>query len=84
MVIVKLGAESYRQGKVFHFDREKMRVLDGNPSWAAGWEAMSRDQAKPHHLPGWSAGDKGSTLYPQEYQSLAGDWIDGVDPAKRG
>ena len=34
MVIVKLGLESYREGKVFHFDRETMTVSDGNPSWA--------------------------------------------------
>lgn len=82
MVIVKLGAESYRQGKVFHFDRENMRVTDGNPSWAQGWEKMSADQAKPHHIPGWKAGDTGSTLFTPDYQRLAGEWIDGVDPAK--
>lgn len=83
MVIVKLGAESYRQGKVFHFDRDQMLVLEGNPSWARGWEKMSAEQASPKHIPGWSAGDTGSKLYVQDHQSLAGDWIDGVDPAKR-
>jgi predicted dehydrogenase len=84
MVIVKLGAESYRQGKVFHFDREQMKVVDGNPGWATHWEKMSAARAKPHHLSGWSAGDGGSTLYPADYQRLAGDWVDGVDPASDG
>jgi predicted dehydrogenase len=84
MVIVKLGAASYRQGKIFHFDRENMRVIDGNPSWATRWEALSAERAKPQHIPGWSAGDAGSVLYPADYQRLAGDWIDGVDPAARG
>jgi predicted dehydrogenase len=83
MVIVKLGAESYRQGKVFHFDREKMRVIEGNATWAAGWETMSAERAAPHHIPGWAAGNTGSTLYPQDFQRLAGDWINGVDPASR-
>ena len=41
MVIVKLGSESYREGKVFHFDRETMTVSDGNPSWAKQWEQLS-------------------------------------------
>ena len=82
MVIVKLGAESYRRGKIFHFDRDTLQVSDGNASWAAQWEAMSAERAKPHHVPGWSAGDAGSILYPEEYQRLAGDWIGGVDPAQ--
>ena len=34
MVIVKLGSQSYRQGKVFHFDRETMTVKDADASWA--------------------------------------------------
>ncbi len=83
MVIVKLGAESYRQGKVFHFDREKMQVTDGNPSWAQGWESLSEQRGPARQIAGWSAGDKGSKLIPQEYQRLEGPWIDGIDPASK-
>jgi hypothetical protein len=81
MVIVKLGSESYRQGKVFHFDRETMTVKDGDGSWAKGWEQMSHDGASPKHVPGWKAGDTGSKLYPPGYMKLAGPWVNGVDPA---
>jgi hypothetical protein len=81
MVIVKLGSESYRQGKVFHFDRETMTVEDGDGSWAKGWEQMSHEGASPKHVPGWTAGDTGSKLYPPGYMKLAGPWIDGIDPA---
>lgn len=81
MVVVKLGAMSYRQGKVFHFNRESMTYGDGDSSWAQGWEQMSYAGAKPKHVPGWNAGDKGSLLTPEPYQRLAGPWIDGVDPA---
>jgi len=81
MVIVKLGSESYRQGKAFHFDRETMTVQDADPSWAKGWEKMSHERAAARHVPGWNAGDTGSKLYPPEYQKLAGPWTGGVDPA---
>ena len=40
MVIVKLGALSHREGKVFHFDRDTMTVSDGNPGWASMWEEV--------------------------------------------
>jgi predicted dehydrogenase len=83
MTVVKLGARSYREGKVFHFNRETMAISDGNASWAAGWEKMSHDRAKPVHIPGWHAGDRGSLLVPKDYQKLEGPWIDGVDPAPR-
>jgi predicted dehydrogenase len=81
MVIVKLGAESYRQGKVFHFDRDSLSVKDADGSWAKRWEKMSHEGASPEHVPGWQAGDTGSELYPREYQKLAGPWTGGVDPA---
>jgi predicted dehydrogenase len=84
MVIVKLGSESYRQGKVFHFDRETMTVKDGDGSWAKGWEQMSHEGASPRHVPDWRAGQTGSVLYPREYQKLAGPWTGGVDPAAGG
>jgi predicted dehydrogenase len=81
MVIVKLGSESYRQGKVFHFDPATMAVKNADGSWAEGWEKLSHAGAAPKHLPGWTAGSAGSRLYPREYQKLAGPWIKGVDPA---
>jgi predicted dehydrogenase len=83
MVIVKLGSESYRQGKVFHFDRETMSIKDADGSWAKGWEQMSHAGHSPKQVPGWKAGDTGSVLYPREYQKLAGPWINGVDPAAK-
>jgi predicted dehydrogenase len=81
MVIVKLGSESYRQGKVFHFDSQTMTVSDGNPSWAKVWEQLSAQGGPARHVPGWKAGNTGSVLHPEEYQKLAGPWVDGVDPA---
>lgn len=83
MVIVKLGARSYREGKVFHFDPAAMRISDGNNSWAKGWENMSQARAVPKHVPGWHAGNTGSTLIPKPYQSLEGPWVNGVDPAAK-
>jgi predicted dehydrogenase len=84
MVIVKLGSKSYREGKAFHFDREKLAVSDGDTSWAQRWEKMSKEHAAVQNIPGWKGGDKGSKLYPREYQKLAGPWINGVDPAGKG
>ncbi len=80
MTIVKLGTRSYREGKVFHFDRETLTISDGNSTWADGWQKMSADRAKPNHISGWSGGDKGSLLIPKPYQKLAGPWVDGNDP----
>jgi hypothetical protein len=37
VMIVKLAVRSYREGKVFHVDREG-NVTDGDSSWAAGWK----------------------------------------------
>jgi hypothetical protein len=84
MVIVKLGSKSYREGKAYHFDGEKLAVSNGDTSWAARWEKMSKEHAAAKHIPGWTAGDEGSKLYPREYQKLAGPWINGVDPAASG
>lgn len=81
MVVVKLGAKSYREGKVFHFDGESLTYSDGDASWAKRWEQMSYDGADAKHVPGWTAGNTGSKLKPEAYQSLAGPWTDGVDPA---
>jgi predicted dehydrogenase len=78
---VILGAQSYRQGKVFHFDAANGTYKDGDASWAAKWEELSKQRAKPMQVPGWKAGDTGSVLKPPAYMSLAGPWANGVDPA---
>jgi predicted dehydrogenase len=81
VMIANLAVQSYREGKVFQIDRQG-RVVNGDGSWAAQWERMSKAHAKPNHVPGWKAGDAGSVLYPPEYQKLAGPWIDGQPPKK--
>ncbi len=81
VVTVILGAMSYRNGKVYHFDAATGTYTDGNPGWAKKWESMSKAREKPKHVPGWHAGDKGSVLKPEDYQSLGGPWVDGKDPA---
>ncbi len=80
VMVVNLAVRSYREGKVFHVDRQG-KVSDGDGSWADGWEAMSAAKAAPRHVAGWRAGDAGSTLTPPAYQALAGPWHDGQDPA---
>ncbi len=78
---VILGARSYREGKVFHFDDETLSIHDGDSSWAKGWEQRSKERGKPNHIAGWNAGDHGSLLEEPSYMKLAGPWEDGVDPA---
>ena len=82
IVTVNLGARSYREGKVFHFDSDKMEVQEADASWADQWEARSKERGKPSHIPGWNAGDYGSTLTEPDYMSLAGPWKNGQDPKK--
>ena len=77
---VILGARSYREGKVFHFDPENLTIHDGNSDWANGWEERSRKRGKPNHISGWNAGDYGSILEEPDYMKLAGPWKDGKDP----
>lgn len=77
---VILGAQSYRQGKVFHFDDETHTIHDGDSSWAKGWEARSAERGKPNHIAGWKAGDHGSILEEPDYMKLGGPWKDGKDP----
>ena len=81
IVTVNLGVRSYREGKAFHVDPVTHEVSDADASWAKRWEAMSKDRAKAEHIPGWAAGDTGSTLVDPSYQKLEGPWVDGKDPA---
>ncbi len=82
VMVVNLAVRSYREGKVFHVDREG-NVSDGNSSWADNWEKMSKAKAQPRHVPGWTAGDAGSVMHAPEYQKLSGPWIDGQPPESR-
>ncbi|MFT5301617.1 MAG: putative dehydrogenase [Mariniblastus sp.] len=77
---VILGAQSYRQGKVYFFDDEAMEVREADSSWATNWEKISAKRGTPKHIPGWKAGTLGSTLEEPEYMKLAGPWVDGKPP----
>jgi predicted dehydrogenase len=77
---VLLGARSYREGKVFHFDKDTLSIGDGNASWAKKWEAKSRSREKPNHIPGWAGGDTGSLIKDPDYMKLAGPWVNDADP----
>lgn len=77
---VILGAQSYRQGKVYYFDDDKMSYHEADDSWATGWEKISAERGKPNHIPGWTADDYGSVLEEPEHMKLAGPWIDGKAP----
>ena len=81
VVTVILGAMSYRNGKVYHFEAASGTYSDGSPAWAKKWETLSKERGKPKHVPGWHAGDTGSTLRPEAYMTLAGPWVGGKDPA---
>jgi predicted dehydrogenase len=80
---VNLGAQSYRDGKVFFFDKETGKVREGDGTWSAKWEAMSKARSKPNHVPGWAAGDTGSLLQAPDYMSLAGPWKNGKPPEEQ-
>ncbi len=77
---VILGARSYREDRVFRFDGETGIISDGDGSWAKKWEAHSQAKLPAAHIPGWKAGDLGSTLVEPEYMKLAGPWVDGKPP----
>ena len=81
VVTVILGAMSYRNGKVYHFDARRNAYTEGDAGWARKWETLSAERGRPRHVPGWQAGDTGSQLFPEDYQKLAGPWVDGKDPA---
>ena len=84
ITLVNLGARSYRQGKAYFFDDQKLEISEADASWAAGWEAKSKKRSKPKHVAGWKAGDHGSLLEEPDYMSLAGPWIDGKPPTRKG
>ncbi len=80
-VTVSLGVLSYRNGKVYFWDKDKRVAREADATWAARWEARSKKRGKPNQVIGWKAGDKGSLLTPPPYQKLEGPWVNGRDPA---
>jgi predicted dehydrogenase len=84
IAVVNLGAKSYREGKVFFFDGNAKKVTLADASWAQRWEKMSKERAKPVHIPGWQGGDTGSLLEEPAYMALGGPWIDGKPPVAGG
>ncbi len=85
---VILGAQSHRNGIVYYFDKENgpRNALDahknGEKPWAQRWEERSKAGGPALHVPGWKAGDFGSTIENPTYMSLAGPWINGNPPEK--
>ena len=82
IVLVNLGARSYRDGKIYRFDDKTMTITEADGSWSKQWEARSKERGKPEHVPGWTAGDTGSTINEPDHQSLEGPWVNGKDPAE--
>jgi predicted dehydrogenase len=78
---VAMGVQSYRQGKVLFWDKEKREAVEADSSWAAKLEERSKDRGKPHQVPGWHAGNTGSFIEPPPWQKLAGPWTGDKDPA---
>ena len=81
---VNMGVQSYRQGKVLFWDKEKRAPKEADASWSSQWEARSKKRGKPNNIIGWTGGDKGNTITPPEYQKLEGPWVNGTDPAAGG
>ena len=79
--MISMGMISYREGRCLFFDKDKRQAVNADSSWARVWQERSRLRGKPSHVRGWKAGDTGSVLYPKDYQSLEGPWINGKDPA---
>jgi predicted dehydrogenase len=84
IVTITMGAESYRQGKVFEWDAAAQRVVESGPAFAQQWEKISHERGAPRHIQGWDPVNKDPMFSRQiapDYQKLEGPWIGGVDPA---
>jgi predicted dehydrogenase len=80
IAVVNLGAQSYRQGKVFFVDEDR-NISTEDPGWASRWETLSVAGGPVQHIPGWEAGDYGSKQRAPDYMKYGGPWVDGKDPA---
>ena len=79
-----MGVQSYREGKALFFNKENGAITEADRSWAARWEERSDLRGTPNQIMGWNADPlEGSTLTLPDYQKLEGDWVNGVDPAKK-
>jgi predicted dehydrogenase len=78
---VNMGVQSYRQGQVLFWDKERRRPTVADASWATRLERRSHERGHPNQIIGWTGGNRGSTLEPPDYQRLAGPWTNGQDPA---
>jgi hypothetical protein len=81
VALTAMAEQAYRTGQAMFWDREKRAVAAAGSGWAERWEKRSKARGKPNQVFGWSAGDTGSTLHPPAYQTLAGPWTNGKDPA---
>jgi predicted dehydrogenase len=79
---VNMGVQSYRNGNVLYWDKERRKPVPADDSWAARWEKRSKERGKPNQIMDWQGGDSGSVVVPPEYQKLGGPWEDGKDPAE--
>jgi hypothetical protein len=78
---VNMGVQSYRNGKVYFWDKEARAPKEADGSWASRLEARSKKRDTPSQIQGWTGGDRGSRLVPPPYQRLEGPWVNGQDPA---
>jgi predicted dehydrogenase len=78
---VALGVQSYRTGKTLFWDKEQRKAVEADASWAENWEKRSKRHGKPNEVAGLKPGGPGSSFKPDEYQKLAGPWVNGKDPA---
>ncbi len=78
---VAMGVKSYREGKALYWDSGMRQVKEADASWAKRWEERSHKREKPKQIDDWQGDEKGSLLQPEDYQKLAGPWVNGKDPA---
>ena len=79
---VNMGVLSYRNDQVLYWDKSARKPVPGDGSWSKKWEQRSEERGKPNQIIGWTGGDKGSLLVPEDYQKLEGPWKDKTtDPA---
>src|SRR5262249_35855573 len=80
---VNMGVKSYREGKVFFWNKDQRKPAGADSSWATRLEARSKKRGKPSQIIGWKGGGSGSVVVPPDYQKLEGPWENGQDPADK-